>query len=538
MTASTPSVSRAQALWQAWRWSYLPPLMIYLAAGIQGLTSIVGTFFVKEYLDLSAAFLASLVFWAGIPWALKMPIGHLVDVLWRFKAWLVVIGALLIAASLVIMALLIDQRAFMAAILPVNAWYVLSVLLAPVGYVLQDAVADAMTTEAVPRVDDHGEAIPPDRIHAMHVTMQTLGRVAFVGGTVLVAAVNLWMLADTASLSPALKAQTYRDVYLLALGIPVVSVLGLVLAHRIRAHQRRQLMRQGLSEAMARAHVDPLPVHTPANPWILGASLVFVGLTVSVGLTDWAYSQELIFFTSLGIVGFLMRRLMVQLTPEAQQTLMGTALVIFCYRAVPGPGAGLNWWSIDVLGFDPAFFSVLSLVGACLALASMWVLRPVMARHSVYRLTWWLSVAGTVLALPQLAMSLGFHEWTAAHTGGWVDARFIALVDTAMESPLGQVAMIPLLTWIAHSAPAHLKATYFAVMTSFANLALSAAQLLTRYLNEAMPLAREVKNAAGVVVTPANYSELTPLLLSVMALGLLMPAAAIVVARWLGWRSA
>ena len=28
--------------------SYLPPLMIYLAAGISGLTGIVGTFFVKE----------------------------------------------------------------------------------------------------------------------------------------------------------------------------------------------------------------------------------------------------------------------------------------------------------------------------------------------------------------------------------------------------------------------------------------------------------------------------------------------------------
>ena len=29
------------------RWSYLPPLMVYLAYGISGLTSIVGTFFVK-----------------------------------------------------------------------------------------------------------------------------------------------------------------------------------------------------------------------------------------------------------------------------------------------------------------------------------------------------------------------------------------------------------------------------------------------------------------------------------------------------------
>src|SRR3990170_8192379 len=67
------------------RLSYLPPLMVYMAAGISGLTAIVGTFFVKEYLGLSAAFLAGLGFWAGLPWALKMPLGHLVDLLWRWE---------------------------------------------------------------------------------------------------------------------------------------------------------------------------------------------------------------------------------------------------------------------------------------------------------------------------------------------------------------------------------------------------------------------------------------------------------------------
>ena len=75
------------------RLSYLPPLMVYMAAGISGLTAIVGTFFVKEYLGLSAEFLAALGFWAGLPWALKMPLGHLVDLVWRWKGWLVLAGA-------------------------------------------------------------------------------------------------------------------------------------------------------------------------------------------------------------------------------------------------------------------------------------------------------------------------------------------------------------------------------------------------------------------------------------------------------------
>ena len=59
-----------------------------------------GTFFVKDYLNLSAAFLAGLGFWAGIPWALKMPLGHLVDLIWDQKNYLVYIGASLIAISL------------------------------------------------------------------------------------------------------------------------------------------------------------------------------------------------------------------------------------------------------------------------------------------------------------------------------------------------------------------------------------------------------------------------------------------------------
>ena len=38
-------------LGRQFKWSYLPPLMIYVAAGISGLTGIVGTFFVKDYLN-------------------------------------------------------------------------------------------------------------------------------------------------------------------------------------------------------------------------------------------------------------------------------------------------------------------------------------------------------------------------------------------------------------------------------------------------------------------------------------------------------
>jgi hypothetical protein len=98
--------------------------------------------------------------------------------------------------------------------------------------------------------------------------------------------------------------------------------------------------------------------------------------------------------------------------------------------------------------------------------------------------------------------------------------------------------MIPMLVWIANSAPPHLKATYFAVMASFTNLALSAAQLGTKYLNQIFTLTRQVRDATGTATIPANYADLSGLLLVALLLGLLMPLAAIAVARWRNWGSA
>ena len=181
------------------RLSYLPPLMVYVAAGVSGLTGIVGTFFVKEYLGLSAAFLAALGFWAGIPWALKMPLGHLVDLIWRHKAGLVWLGAALITASLLIMLGLVAEPQYMRGIMPLEAWFVVAALLSPVGYVLQDVVADAMTVEAVPRVNERGEPLPPEARRLMNTTLQTLGRVAIIGGGVLVSLVNVCLLYTSPS---------------------------------------------------------------------------------------------------------------------------------------------------------------------------------------------------------------------------------------------------------------------------------------------------------------------------------------------------
>ncbi len=515
------------------RLSYVPPLMVYLAAGVSGLTGIVGTFFVKEYLGLSAEFLAMLGFWVMLPWALKMPVGHLVDLLWRHKAKLIYLGAALIAASLLIMINLLADREFMTHILPAETWFVLSVLLAPIGYVVQDTVADAMTVEAVPRFDEQGNPLPEAHIKLAHTTMQTLGRVAIIGGSMLVAAANVILFDDVHLMDDAEKAAVYLAVYRWALVIPLVSIAGVLLSAYLRSQQEWRLAAQGyeledINRLLARPE-DELP---EINWWILGGGLGFVLFAVLMGLSDIPNSDAIVFIGSLAIVMFLIWRLTLDLEPTQRNQLYGIAFVIFAFRAVPTTGAGETWWMIDVLAFDQQFLAQLSLVTSGLTLFGMFLFRRFMAERPITHVIAVLTIALSALYLPNIALFYGFHEWTQAHTGGVVDARFIALIDTALESPLGQIAMIPMLAWIANSAPPRLKATYFAVMAAFTNLALSLSQLLTKALNQFFVISREIKDpTTGSVITAADYSQLGSLFFIVMFLGLAMPLSAIFIAR-------
>ena len=502
------------------KWSYLPPLMIYMAAGISGLTGIVGIFFVKDYLNLSAAFLAGLGFWAGIPWALKMPLGHLVDLIWNKKNYMVFVGAALISLSLLIMYGLIIHTEKLSSILKIETWFVISVLLAPIGYVVQDVVADAMTVEAVPLIDDSGQRFSNDQIKSMHTTMQTLGRFAIIGGSVLVALVNVILFADTDNLEQAEKISLYGSIYLYALVIPVVSVLGIFLAAYLKKQKIKKLIVKGISINQDYNNDKK----TNVNWWILGGSLIFVVFTLGIGAFKVPYAQEIVFIGSMAIIIFLMNKLIKELPENLRFTVVGTAIIIFIFRAMPGPGPGLTWFEIDELKFNEQFFSILSLLASVLTLFGIILLRPFMAKNSIAKIIVILSVAGAILFLPSVGMYYGFHNWTSSITNGIVDAKFIALINTALESPLGQVSMIPLLAWIAKNAPSHLKATFFAVFASFTNLALSASSLGTKYINEIYTVTREVKDkVTDKILTNADYSELGLILITVTILTLIIP---------------
>jgi hypothetical protein len=259
------------------------------------------------------------------------------------------------------------------------------------------------------------------------------------------------------------------------------------------------------------------------NWYILGGSGAFVVLSLILGLSDFGLKKEAIFLGSLGVIGYLMHIILKDLDRFKRREIVGIAIIIFIFRAMPGAGPGASWWQIDILGFDEAFFGTLRQVSALLVIVGLFGLRGWMSRRSIPYLIVFLSIYNTVMLSPFIGMYFGLHEWTSENLG--FGARTIAIVDTMADSPLGQVAMVPMLAWIAREAPTDQKATYFAVMAAFTNLALSAAQLGIAYVNKLFFIER------------GEYGELGGLFITVAVIGLVVPIVTVLLVNtWKGNR--
>jgi hypothetical protein len=97
-------------------------------------------------------------------------------------------------------------------------------------------------------------------------------------------------------------------------------------------------MARGLSRTEAGLLLRDADGNTPPNWWIIGGSAAFVAFTLTMGLSDLKWNQEIIFVGSFAIIAFLMAKLTRELDSTARNTLIGTALVIFMFRATPTRG--------------------------------------------------------------------------------------------------------------------------------------------------------------------------------------------------------
>jgi len=464
---------------KALRWQYLPLLMVYFSYGALGVIGVAESFWVKSATSMSPADLAALAVWTTIPWTVKMVFGQLVDsvpLLGSRRRAYVFVGAGLIAAGLVTLAGAAGKWITVAG---PEALYVFASLLIVIGVVLQDVVADAMSTEVVARVEADGTPRPKDEVRRDLGMVQVLGRLALSFGIFATAGVAGWLA----------KAYSYETVFWLGLAIPAISVTGAMLV-RLESTEKK-----------------------PIDWRILGGGLVFGLVVAGFGLSQVPYGQEIVFIISMAVIIAMLIRVTDAVSAEVRHKILFASIVIFAFRATPGTGEGYRWFTIDVLGFDEAFYGTLAQVGAGLSMLGIWLLSDTITRRPIAQTLFWLTLIGAVLSLPNVVLVYELHHWTERVLG--FGARTIAMIDTTVESPFAQLSMIPMLTLIAIHAPEGRRATWFALMASLMNLALVAGSLQTKYLNQIFDVQR------------GQYDDLAGLIWIVLVLGLLIPLSAL-----------
>jgi hypothetical protein len=339
-------------------------------------------------------------------------------------------------------------------------------ILVTVGFMVQDVVADALSVEIAADDAEIGQ-------------IQTLGRMALLVGGISVG----YLSGLLAGLLGA------RAVFALAMALPaLVCASALLVPPRVDK-------RPAPAEASAGGPLDGGNARL-----VMGGGLAYAAFGVALEVFSVPFAQELVLVVSAVVIVFLLRRV------GLSRQVAVAAFVIFLFRAMPGVGQGYNYWAIDRLGFDQHFLGILAQVSAVVSLAGLIVFRKPITERPVSFTLFWVIVAGSILYMPSIGLFYGANEWIG------VTPRTFAFIDTTIAAPLAQLTMVPMLVLIAKAAPRGAEATMFAIMASLMNLALSASELGTRYLNEVFAVTQQDYSALGRLMIAVGVIGLAPLL--------------------------
>lgn len=439
-------------------------------------------FWVKKNLDFSAADLVALGVWLTVPWTIKMIFGQLVDSVPIFgsnRRAYVYIGAFFITISTLLLIAIIGQYPIVSDY-KTETLYIFASVLAVIGFVMQDVVADTMSTEVI----DKNQS--PEQIKQELAMIQVLARLSLATAIFITG----WLGGELADI------YDYETVFKLSLFIPILSIIGVSFVKLNYVAK------------------------SPVNLQILLGGLFFALFVVLMGYNDVPYSQEIVFVISLLVVLYFLNTLITDLEPDTIRHIKMAMIVIFVYRAMPSVGPSLQWWQIDVLNFDESFFAKLSAISGAIALAGMWFSSKFIVKQSIAKVLIFLTIIGSILSLPILGLYYDLHTFIG------VDARTVVLLDTALASPFSYISLVLMLTLVAIYAPEGRKGTWFALMSSLMNIALSAGGLLTKYLNKFFVISREIKTD-GIITTAADYSQLGSLFWIVILVGFIVPIVVI-----------
>ena len=434
----------------------MPVLLTYFCYGASAITSVALVFFEKDALRLTPAEVAEIGFWLGLPWGMKMVVGAASDhypILGSRRVAYLLLGAI---CSLV-------GYAAMATVVQTKGAFLLTMLAVTVGFMIQDVVADALSVEVAENDEELGQ-------------IQALGRMALLIGSISVGYLGGWLAGQIGA----------RGVFAIAMALPLIVAVSIALIPR-SDRPSAKIVSENAPDGRR-----PLV--------IIVTGLGYALLGVLLQIFDVPYAQEIVLVVSGILIAFLLKTLGIS------RSVGIAAVVIFLFRSTPTVGQGYQYWAIDRLGFDQQFLGLLSQVSSVLSLIGLLVFRKTIVERPVSFTLFWVIVAGTLLYLPSIGLFYGVNEWLG------LSPRMFAFIDTTISAPLGQLTMVPILVLIAKSAKPGAEATTFAIMASLMNLALSASELFTRYLNDFFSVTQQDYSNLGNLMITVGVTGLLPLL--------------------------
>ena len=479
---------------------YVPLLLIYFAYWASGFSSIALSFWQKESLALSAEQFISIWIWVMVPWTLKMVFGQMVDsvpIAWsRRKAYIFIGGFFMILWSL-LLAWLAGRYDEIMWIWSEYTIYLLSSLFSTLGFVIQDVTADTMSTEVIDREktlpDWSVVARSQQEIQKDLSMVQVLGRLS-LSLAIFSVAYLWWYLAEVLE---------YETIFWMTLIIPFISCIAVLFVN--------------LDSTIAKG--------VSVDYRILWWWLVFAIFSVYMAVADFNFAQEVVFIVSLCLLSSMFYLVTKDVARDKFKILVFTIIALFLYRATPWVWPGLSWFLIDELEFNPAFFGILGQIWSFTAILILWFFSDLISNKPIRNVLIFLIIAETIIFTPELWI---YYLWTNGLI--WPEwAKTIALFDTALESPLVNISMVPMLALIAFYAPENHRWTWFAIWASLMNLALTAWSLMTKYLNKLFIVSREIQNEAGEIIIEADYSQLWELMITKLVIAFLLPLLAILI---------
>jgi len=257
---------------------YIPLLLIYFAYGTSGFTAVAETFWVKEELSLSAENLLALGVWLTVPWTIKMIFGQMVDSFAPFgsnRKFYVYLGALFIMLGTLLMIALVSNSPYCKEYSK-ESLYIFASLIMMIGFVMQDVVADTMSTEVIDKNQSEED------IRKELAMIQVLARLSLGIAIMFVSGLKGWLA----------EIYSYESMYEISLFIPILSIIG-----------------------VSFVKLNPVP-SSPLNKPIFFGGFAFAIFVVLIGYNQVPFAQEIVFVVSLAVVLLMLQTLIKDLDAD------------------------------------------------------------------------------------------------------------------------------------------------------------------------------------------------------------------------------